>query len=659
MLVLQSDRAPAGRPRTSPGRALIWAALGLLLVATGVTLVVLRPWARIHPPRILIVGIDGADWRAIRPLLAAGELPHLTGLIQQGAHGPLWGMPPLTPPVGWTSIATGRPPDQHGVLGFTSPDPRTGRPDAITGGLRRTKAFWNILSDHGITVGLVGWWATGPAEPVEGVVVSDRVLGHPFLPAPTATTGAIHPVERDAQIRALIDRIRPPSLADAQRFLDVSAGEYGAASELDPADPIGQFRRIHRDMRATAEIARFVQRRDRPEVLAVCFDGIDAAGHLYGSSPEPAESPAAPDAGTVGGALRGFYRLQDDLLGELLELTDAATTIVVLSPYGSRADAGRRPIDHALASRSHRPDGILLMKGPRVRQRTGERDPAAVYDRAGSLDVLPTLLALLGLPVPEDLPGRVLTDMLAADFAAPSRISTYEDEAWQRDRVAARPDYNGLDEAERARLRSLGYTGIDDPTGVFCQRDHEALAEFYTVTGRAEQAEQELRALIAAAPADADPYYRLGSLGLRRKAIGEARALFEQALALDAKHVESRMGLAFIYREQGDRPRALALLEEGARLHPGHAGLRVNLGMLHSEAGDTAEARRLFEEALRIHPDHHTAHVQLATLLEREGAYEEALAHWREATRLRPDDRLARDHVSLVERHLGESPGEN
>ncbi len=664
MGALDPGRRAIGGNESRRGRALVWVALGLLVVAVAAGLLVVRPWSHPRPPRILLVGIDGADWRTIRPMLAEGDLPHLTHLIQEGAHGPLWGVPPLTPPVGWTTIATGKAPDQHGVLGFTIPDPRTGQPIVIASGLRRSKAFWNILADHELSVGLIGWWATSPAEAVPGVIVSDRLLGHPFVAPGQLAEGVVYPAERSQQLLHRRDRVKPPSRAEAQRSMDVSAEEYAAASDQDPTDPIGQFRRIYQGMRTAAELARFVQRRDQPDVLAVCFDGIDAACHLYARYAAPApDSTASELQRKLGRTLREIYRLQDELLGQLLALTDETTTVMVISAYGYRTESEHptselRPIDHRVASRAHRPDGILVMKGPSVRRRTGEQSPAAISNRASVFDITPTMLALLGLPVAQDMGGRVLTEMLVEDFPEASRISTFEDAAWARDRAAQRPDYSGLTEGERARLRSLGYVGIDEPGGVFAVRDHEALAEYFGISGDGERAERELLAMIAGAPQEPEPYLRLGIGYLRQNKTDAARAMLEQALALDPKQVEARMSLALIFRELNDRARATSLLEEGLRLHPGHAGLRVNLGMLYKDANDLDRAAQLFEEALRLSPDHHTANAQLAMLLERRGDFEGALPHWQAAARARPDDRLARDHIALIERQLGRAPSQ-
>ena len=51
----------------------------------------------------------------------------------------------------------------------------------MTSDLRRVKALWNIASDRGLDVAVVGWWATWPPETVRGSIVSDRTSYHFLL----------------------------------------------------------------------------------------------------------------------------------------------------------------------------------------------------------------------------------------------------------------------------------------------------------------------------------------------------------------------------------------------------------------------------------------------------------------------------------------------
>src|SRR5438552_392008 len=96
--------------------------------------------------KVLVVGWGAADWKLITPLLEAGQLPALEGLLNRGVMGDLAGPAPAIPALLWTSLATGTRADRHGVLGPVEPDPITGGLRPTVGTSRRVKAVWNVLS---------------------------------------------------------------------------------------------------------------------------------------------------------------------------------------------------------------------------------------------------------------------------------------------------------------------------------------------------------------------------------------------------------------------------------------------------------------------------------------------------------------------------------
>jgi len=125
--------------------------------------------------RLLIVGLDGADWLILDPLLEQGKMPNLRRLIDHGVRAKLLTISPMLSPVIWTTIATGVEPGRHGILDFLVQKPDgTGR-QPVTSLQRRTPTFWEMLGDAGATVGVVGWWATWPAGPVNGYLVTERI----------------------------------------------------------------------------------------------------------------------------------------------------------------------------------------------------------------------------------------------------------------------------------------------------------------------------------------------------------------------------------------------------------------------------------------------------------------------------------------------------
>src|SRR5262245_50237112 len=134
--------------------------------------------------KVALIGLDGADWEVIDPMVARGRLPNLARLKAAGAWGPLRSMDPMLSPLLWTTAATGKPPEIHGIIDFLVRDTRTGKPVPVSSRGRRVKALWNMLSDAGRTSAVIAWWATWPAERIAGHIVSDRVAYSTFAFTP-------------------------------------------------------------------------------------------------------------------------------------------------------------------------------------------------------------------------------------------------------------------------------------------------------------------------------------------------------------------------------------------------------------------------------------------------------------------------------------------
>ena len=88
--------------------------------------------------KLLLLGIDGATWRVLDPLLQAGNLPNLKRLIARGASGVLRSFEYSASPVAWTTIATGKMPAKHNIKDF-----RVSRRDL------RARQVWDILAEQG------------------------------------------------------------------------------------------------------------------------------------------------------------------------------------------------------------------------------------------------------------------------------------------------------------------------------------------------------------------------------------------------------------------------------------------------------------------------------------------------------------------------------
>lgn len=452
-------------------------------------------------PRVVLIGIDGADWRVLRELLAGGRMPMLASLVMRGAQAPLRTLVPTWSPSIWTTVATGQPPERHGVLDFTEiplpgmslgvqrlrvlerlalqeePTPLPVPPHVglspliyglVNAGVlreqpirayhRRVKALWNVLSDQDLRVAVLRWWATWPAEHVHGCLVSDnrvrataRAARDPRARAAALASGTTYPPELVAELGALEGFWEPRHWWDdddprgsAERTLSDPAFR-DLPEELRPAllEDWGALRLAHNmaeDDRFAAAAAEHLLARGEVDFLAVYLQGTDGIAHRI-------EEHARRDARYVS-IVRAYHEVVDELLGRLLAHDDGNTVWVLVSDHGWSFEPERY-------GHYHGPPGILLMAGPGVR--AGVRLATAPH----VLDVAPTLLALLGLPASEEMDGEPFLEALdgAGRARAPGgRIDTFGPHRprWSGDPGAAAEE-GGSREEMLEQLRELGY----------------------------------------------------------------------------------------------------------------------------------------------------------------------------------------------------------
>jgi hypothetical protein len=152
-------------------------------------------------PRVILIGLDAADWSLLDKLAAEGVMPNLARLVSRGRTARLKSFLPILSPLVWTTIATGVSPEVHGVLDFQEVEPGSGAIVPVSGLSRRVPAIWNIASARGLTTGVVGWWASHPAEEVKGFFVSDRATSILF---PGSATGITYPEPLEPRARSVI-----------------------------------------------------------------------------------------------------------------------------------------------------------------------------------------------------------------------------------------------------------------------------------------------------------------------------------------------------------------------------------------------------------------------------------------------------------------------
>jgi predicted AlkP superfamily phosphohydrolase/phosphomutase len=122
--------------------------------------------------RVLIIGLDGATFDVLEPMMARGRMPRLAAMVQGGASGVLNStLPPVTP-AAWTTFMTGKGPGRHGIVDFERYDLRTNRLIFNSTIEIREKTMWEILSERGFRVGSINLPMTYPPKKVNGFMIS-------------------------------------------------------------------------------------------------------------------------------------------------------------------------------------------------------------------------------------------------------------------------------------------------------------------------------------------------------------------------------------------------------------------------------------------------------------------------------------------------------
>lgn len=620
--------------------------------------------------RVLLVGIDSADWDLIDPLLQQGRLPHLARLRSEGAWSVLHSDVPTLSPLLWTTVVTGRPPDEHGVLDFVMLDPATGAQTPIASSFRKVKALWNILTEAGRTVGVVGWWATWPAEPVEGVLVSDRVAFSLFhYDKGERSQGVTYPpsyMDRVAQLRVQAVDIGLPQL---RRFAAVSPDDFERSTVLlqqaGPESfehPVASLRKILASTATYHRIALDLLQRAQPSWFAVYYQGLDEVNHRFAHLLPPHHPLSEPGArSTYGGVVQAFYEYQDELLGELLAVISPETVVMVLSDHGF-ANAAERPrdllpyVEAGRPGRWHTLEGIWVLHGPPVR-------PGALAGPPVRLDqIAPTVLRLLDLPLADDMPGTPLEGALSQEFldAHPvRRRTTYEGASTIAPRVPSLAP--AAQEEMLARLRSLGYLAPDaggsfvPGGGTMSANYHTNLASIFAGRGERERARQEFERALELLP---DHPGALG--GLVQLDLNEGK--LEDALA-SARRLLRRSGpglnpvfyflTAYLFVETGHADDGLEFYGDLARERPQVSQVFTGLGVLLQARGDHPGALAAYRKALDGKPDALYALQELYTLEVGSTRLAQVLAYCARAIEAAPQEVMPYNWQGLTLRKLG------
>lgn len=455
---------------------------------------------RANPPpfggRVLLLGVDGLGWDTLQRWAAAHPSENYEWFRQRALQAPLDTLAPTLSPRIWSSIATGVPPEDHGVVAFTSWDytglnhsrllsPRfegafywTRLLDQLGAARRlpvssldlRKPPIWEIVGRPAYPVDVLAWWATWPAQPIAGRMVSDRFYFSRAEPEMAANEGATpalaslpqsepehaaspagltFPPQLEADLAPL--RRAPEQMTESELagFLNLSLGEehesLAAASE-PRHDPRPEIRYGYSSDETWFGIAmKFLDDAPLNGTMVAYFRGLDMVSHgalrfshLYSETDQ-----ANRETGYLySEALCRYYDYVFSRLRQLIEKAGENAVVLIVSDHGFE-HTGDGEFGHY-----HAPQGVFMALG-------GGRSGVDSSETYHVYDVAPTLLWLRGYPAGEDMPGR------AHDELFPNlRVSARHTVATYGHRLVAPGHGLGdakTDEEMMRLLKTLGY----------------------------------------------------------------------------------------------------------------------------------------------------------------------------------------------------------
>lgn len=382
--------------------------------------------------RVFFVALDGGSLDYITTAAAEGRLPNFGKILDQGAAMHLRTVRPTQPSPVWATVATGKYPPKHGIrsaatysyadgfepiellpdLSFAHALVQWGFLDELplrSDGLR-ARQIWQTLSRLGISVGVVAWPLTSPPRPVLGYLVTD--LYHLSTASP---------------FRFIDEELAYPAeaLKVAKRYSTVTSDEETGVQATTSAGTAVGFDAVPylRD-RTYLDIAGALEQRYAPRFVSMRYVGLDVVGHhfLRFANPTPFGDVTDDERRRFGNVLNDHYNFIDAEIGALMGRLLPDDLLLVVSGFGmDPVGPGKRLLARALGdpdltgTHEHAPNGFLLAYGLSVNR---GRLPLGTL-----VDVAPTVLYFLGLPIARDMDGYARTEIFTGRFTGEHPIT--------------------------------------------------------------------------------------------------------------------------------------------------------------------------------------------------------------------------------------------
>jgi tetratricopeptide (TPR) repeat protein len=551
-------------------------------------------------PKVLLIGWDGAGWTHIHPLLDSGAMPNLCRMIERGIMGDLRTLTPDCSPLLWSSIATGKYADSHGILDALEPDPVTGGVRPATRDSLRAHQIWDILAHQGIRTQVIGWPATHPAQGPATCVSDGFAKDFP---------GSVYPPDLASEIGAL--RFHPREWTGDELHLFVPRMDL---IDQDKDTRLAQLATILAEAVSVHAAATALLQTQAWDFTAVWFGPLRRAIELQSQSVDDIFKDVV-DA---------VYRFLDLQLGRLLDLAGPNATIMLVSDRSAGQGSS----------------GILCATSPGI-------EPDKLTFGGGLLDIAPTILGLFGYFPAPGMAGRMIPEICATQPGSlPKDLPV----------AATEPDTLSFDEA--ARLEQLGYR---DTVGAAAKsqaddarkRREFHLAQVLLAQGRASEAIPLLESLDRQNPEVLVIRLYLGHAYFQAGRLDECRSVCDSVLDEHPESPMAPLARAHLAIASGNYAEAIAHLSSSHEHFGVTAALDTSVGEAYLRLQAWENAAAAFRSAITGDPNIVAAHHGLAQANLAAARYEEAAEAALDAIRLKYDFPQAHNTLGRALKALG------
>jgi hypothetical protein len=353
---------------------------------------------------VMLIGLEGLSFDIVFPLIAEGKLPNFSWLVNNGSWGRLGTLAPTESVLLDRSLETGKFPAKHRQLSTNAYQPAFRAPRfEVT---PRYILFRQMIRLDLLNV-LPNRPPPGPAD-----------LGRVFEANGSSALIVVPPpseMRRDPGPRAdkPFSQVFKTDCSETGRLLEAARGAFARDWSLE-------------------EQAFTEKSRRAPGYFHLRLDGlntVEAFFYKY-SFPEQFGNIAPEELSRYGPVISRYYEFYDQVVGKYLASLKDNDLLIVYSPYGVEPlPLWKRFVEWMLgnsdisAYHEDRPDGVVFFYGNGI----GKRN---TVEGIRIVDIAPTLLYYLGLPVGRDMDGIVQSSVFIGDFTAENpifSISSYEE----------------------------------------------------------------------------------------------------------------------------------------------------------------------------------------------------------------------------------------